>query len=398
MDPSANLCLLYDTFKEDNVSNNNENVNNWYNNVDELIFDINYVTIDIKEQIEPIYCDINKYNILQKVKDTFNNENFIQARNITNPFENIGRSIFINRAAVKLANIDAVYNVTKDIFTWNKKISNENFTFADIAAGPGGFTQYLQYRYPNSIGYGITLKDKNLDWSTNFLNMKRFKTYYGPDNTGNLYSNWDNFINFVLQEESNGVDLITADGGIDVEDTNLYSKQEFLSSRLLLTQVLVGIRCTKVGGNFVLKVFDTVTNLSAQIIYLLSRCFSNILIFKPVTSRPANAERYIICKDRKENINDIYNMLVQGEKLYTDQTGNYLISLFSNSLPADFIEWLTLQNNISINLQLTSAQNILLYMKGNNPNIIQYNIPKFLLIWNLPDTPISNNNDKIRVL
>jgi len=48
------------------------------------------------------------------------------------------------------------------------------------------------------------------------------------------------------------------------------------------------------GGHFVCKVFDMFTPFSVGLFYLLYRCFERVCLFKPVTSRPANSERYFI--------------------------------------------------------------------------------------------------------
>lgn len=399
MDPSASLCILYDSLKEIRSNRHEKDPNEKYYQETPINLTPKYDLISVNETAQPIYCDVNRYKILQNVKDAFDSNGFIQARDATNPFEKIGRSIFINRAAVKLANIDAVHHITNVIFTFDSKQSLNDFTFCDIAAGPGGFTQYLQYRFPKAVGYGITLRSEKLDWSTRFLDMNRFTPFYGKDNTGNLYNNWESFIQLVISKQPNGVDLVTADGGFDLEDNmdkSLLHKQEFLSSRLLLTQTLVGIRCTKIGGNFVLKVFDTVTELSAQILLLLSNCFNSIEIFKPVSSRPANAERYIICISRKDNISPYYEILSNASRIYTDSS--YLNQLFSNPLPIDFKNWLTYNNSLSIDRQLETAQNILLYLQGKIPQIPKYDIDKFLIIWNLPDTPAFTRKDTTKLL
>jgi cap1 methyltransferase len=293
----------------------------------------------------------------------------------------------MNRAAIKLANIDAVHHISNHVFTFIDKTSPSPFSFCDVAAGPGGFTQYLQYRFPNSIGYGMTLKHQTLDWNTKSLDMSRFSPFYGPDNTGNLYTNWNHFIDFVLAEQPNGVDLVTADGGFDLEegDKTLLHKQEFLSSRLLLTQSLIGIACTKLNGNFVLKTFDTVTSISAHVLFILSLCFNRIIIFKPISSRPANAESYLLCIGRKPDIQQYYQLLSDAANLYTDDL--FLSTLFSDDLPASFTNWLYSSNTRSLDRQLSSAQHILLYINGQSPTIPSYDTRKFLLMWNLPDTP-----------
>ena len=49
--------------------------------------------------------------------------------------------------------------------------------------------------------------------------------------------------------------------------------------------------CVCVGGHFICKVFDMFTPFSVGLFYLLYRCFEQVSIIKPVTSRPANSER-----------------------------------------------------------------------------------------------------------
>lgn len=89
------------------------------------------------------------------------------------------------RAAVKMANLDRIYDwlLTKedprfladknptDITIKQEKIriakdgrntdrSKPLFYFADVCAGPGGFTEYVLWRkgYYNAKGFGMTLK------------------------------------------------------------------------------------------------------------------------------------------------------------------------------------------------------------------------------------------------
>jgi len=396
MDPSSSLCLMYDTLKllSPPVSPHIPSV--WYTHDKQTTFTFRIKGESVNVNLPILYADPKRYGGLQRIKDTFEQEGFLEARDETNPYEKIGRSIFINRAAVKIANIDSVHHVTKSIFTFDNQHSLSPFTFCDIAAGPGGFTQYLQYRFPNSTGYGMTLRSETLDWNRKIINMDKFTPFYGPDNSGNLYINSDPFISFLLSKEPKGVDLITADGGFELEDSNdktLIHRQEFLSSRLLINQVLIGITCTKVGGNFVVKVFDTVTQISAEILFVLAQCFESILIFKPITSRPANSERYVVCNKRKEEVQQYYKLLSESVKMYTDT--KYLESIFMDALPIQFTNWLRVSNEESINRQLGAAQNILLYLKGETPKITEYNIAKYLIIWNIPDTPTDRRNTRI---
>ena len=387
MDPSATLCISYDSLRQSPPTPPSESVNRAYYNPPNIKLTPQYSTVSINAPPPAIYCDLARYNALQRAKQSFDVKGFIAARDAMNPFEKIGRSIFMNRAAIKLANTDAVYNVTEKVFSFDRKQSNDPFTFCDVAAGPGGFTQYIQYRFPKAIGYGMTLKGK-LDWNTRALDMTRFTPFYGADGTGDLYFNWKDFIQVVLSQQLPGVDLVMGDGGFDMEegsDKALLQHQEFLSSRLLLTQAIIGIGCSKQGGNFVLKVFDTVTEFSAEILFILSCCFESIRVFKPISSRPANSERYVICLNRNADVLPCYRLLADATPSYENNV--FLDRLFEEPLPSAFISWLTDINNSSIESQLIAAENIISYIQGGSPVIPTYDIEKFLTIWNLPDTP-----------
>lgn len=393
MDPSPYKCFSYNTLIENNPMEIPE-LSFWYNTANE---NLKYQPIfrSIDDYPNPVYCDVDVYQQLKEMKDSYDFDNFRDIRNQANPFENIPNSFFYNRASIKLTNIDAIYKLTGDNISWDNLHNYENFTFCDIAAGPGGFTHYIQWRCPNSYGYGITLKEPTfLDWKGKYIDFKRFDKYYGNDKTGDLYKHWGNFINHVLKNEPEGVNLVMGDGGFDLEgDVNLMPHQEFLSSRLLAAQIIVGIKATKIGGNFIVKIFDSVTELSGQLIYLLSLCFEKIIPFKASSSRPANSERYLICLTRLSNINTSYTIISSMLNDYTDDI--YLDSCIDkNLIPNDFNEWLTYWNNYSITRQIQYGQIIVDIKNGTPVELPEYDTTKFLTIWNLPNVNI-NRKSKI---
>jgi cap1 methyltransferase len=397
MDPSALICFSYDSLKEASPLPSSyalpSSYDSWYLSTPMTLTP--HYNVDTSYN-GMLYCDTAQYQELQMAKDVFGEQEdqnkFETARSLINPFEKIGRSIFINRAGVKLANIDAVHHITNHIFTFDQQHTNQPFTFCDLAGGPGAFTQYLQYRYPASKGYGITIRAKGLNWNTNVINTETFSIFEGPDNTGNLYTNYGPFIDFVRSQQPYGVDLIVADGAIDAEQN-----QEFLNSRVIATEATIAIACTKVGGNFVLKVFDTVTAISAQLIFILSQCFEKVLLFKPVSSRPANSERYLICMNRHQNVQSYLEILINALPLYDND--NYVTSFFSNTLPSTFTNWLVQSNDEYLEHQTTSVRHLLQYLTyGTIPEKLpKYNLSKFLTIWNLPDNPHNNQYSKIKI-
>lgn len=347
-------------------------------------------------------CDINRYNALQKVKSTYSEipgKDFTVLRNKANPFENIGNSIFMNRAAVKLANVDIFYNLTN---SWGGLLQMQQagqFSFLDIAAGPGGFTQYIQWRRYQSNGFGMTLKTDipSLEWNLNKLDTDRFVPYYGTDSTGNLYTNWKSLIKWTMEQSTLGMNLVTADGEIP-ESINLkglspeqakaaqeleYSRQEFRLGRLLTLEMLVAISCLRDGGNCMIKIFDTVTTLSAELILIFSTCFEEIAIIKPISSRPANSERYLLGLRKKMETNHALSILENASEAYTDDKN--VVKILANDLPDNYSNWLKTSNNLSINMQIKAAQEILKIRSGEEPSENPYDLFKALVVWHLPD-------------
>ena len=53
----------------------------------------------------------------------------------------------------------------------------------------------------------------------------------------------------------------------------------------------------KKGGHFILKIFDIFSKLTVDLLYLLSSIYAEVYITKPYTSRLANSEKYIVCKN-----------------------------------------------------------------------------------------------------
>lgn len=339
-----------------------------------------------------VFTDAAAYARLNELKDQFGQPGFDQARNTTNPFEFLGNSIFMSRAAIKFANLDAIYGVSGHNGGQFSLQTPGRFTFCDIAAGPGSFTQYLQWRRPESNGFGITLKG-DLDWQMDKLDGTRFLPYYGPDNTGDLYVNWSHFRDYVLAQAEPGVDLVTGDGGFDVS-AGQFHRQEFLSSRLILVECLTAVSVLREGGNFVCKLFDTVSKISADTLFMMAACFEEIILFKPISSRPANAERYLICRGRKAHIEGPVAVLTTAAAAYT---ADLMLTGFLAELPPAFESWLRTTNAESIQRQTVVAERILTLLQRQplapGP---QYDLHKAFIYWNLPDNP-PRRHTQIRV-
>ena len=103
---------------------------------------------------------------IQNVFDMLGTDEFLKARTRANPHETIRGGIFQNRAAMKMAELDASFDF---MFTDPKNNegqsvlgANDLLYFADICAGPGGFSEYVLWRKKwHAKGFGLTLKGQS---------------------------------------------------------------------------------------------------------------------------------------------------------------------------------------------------------------------------------------------
>jgi hypothetical protein len=91
------------------------------------------------------------------------------------------------------------------------------------------------------------------------------------------------------------MELITGDGGFDFSMD--FNNQEIHISKLLFGQIAYAVTMQKRGGSFILKIFDSFMQHTIDLLYILSSFYEKVYIIKPNTSRYANSERYIVCKD-----------------------------------------------------------------------------------------------------
>jgi 23S rRNA U2552 (ribose-2'-O)-methylase RlmE/FtsJ len=170
-----------------------------------------------------------------------------------------------------------------------------------LAEGPGGFIEALCYLRANNgdVYHGMTLVDDRSHscpgWkkSRSFLDRNPMvRIEFGADGTGNLLSlaNYD----ACCEKYQQSIDFITADGGFDFSSD--FNNQEILAMNLIAAEVFYAISMQKVGGTFVLKIFDMFTRVTIDLLHLLCMTYDDVIIFKPNTSRIANSEKYVVCK------------------------------------------------------------------------------------------------------
>lgn len=347
------------------------------------------------------YVDVTKYENLVKKKRLFSEVDqqlFVKYRSEVNPFENLGRSIFIDRASIKLANIDTLFNFMNIIHTFGVYVRDNNRedlesyarNFADVAGGPGGFTQYILYRDPHASGWGVTLDTgkKETRWNEFVNKLPNFIPFYND-----IIADYE----LIMKDNENykgNRHIIVADGGLEINP----EFQEQDSTILMVAETLIGI--DKIAKNnpstfFILKLFDTVTKPMSDLIFLISLCFKSVYLIKPLSSRPANSEKYLVANgsiDDEKVISSVKGVLI---KTLSDYNPNkHIESLIKTNKPKEFNEWLKEMNNIFLNNQTKYVNKILQLISGQKIEKENFNIYKAEALLRLPGNTFNNKITK----
>jgi 23S rRNA U2552 (ribose-2'-O)-methylase RlmE/FtsJ len=261
---------------------------------------------------EPIVINRNLRAHLRETKDTLSSRSsqWMMYKRYTNPHEFIG-TVYHNTSVSALRPISRAFYKMVDIyneFGLREKLP-ERIASLNLAEGPGGFIQALTWLRKNDADtyVGMSLRADPEDaarrvgpsgWfvGSDFLEKNpNVSVDYGATGTGDLTDIRN--LSHVMERYGNSMDVVTGDGGFDFSDD--YDSQESNMFRLLLSQVLFALSAQKQGGVFALKAFDMFQYYTVEIIYLLTMFYEKVHICKPLTSRVANSEKYVVCEGFK---------------------------------------------------------------------------------------------------
>lgn len=264
---------------------------------------IECVTDDSKP-VPAISFSLARYLSEVKNKITTYGREWDTYKKYTNPYE------YINTIVPNKAKCISKYKpLSRSYFKMLELIASFDLCSFDVinsfhlAEGPGGFIEAIANvrRNPTDSYIGMTLLDDAIDnnipaWkkSENFIRSNpNVKIENGATGTGDILS-IENFDDCVSKYGSS-MNVITADGGFDFSSD--FNNQENDIVKLLFAQACYAICLQKKGGHFVLKIFDCFMEHTIDILYILSAFYKNVYITKPNTSRYANSEKYIVCKN-----------------------------------------------------------------------------------------------------
>lgn len=235
---------------------------------------------------------------------------------------------------------------------------------ACLCEGPGGFVQALNDRSAE-LGVAldpihcITLISNNKkvpNWKMSSLS--NFVVSVGVDGTGDIYK-IGNIEFFAREVGANSCDIVTADGGFDFSED--FNSQETDFVRLLLCEVYACMLVQRVGGIFVTKMFDLFHPCTLQILSLLRSMYDTVSIHKPKTSRPANSEKYVICRGYRPPSNKVFVTV----RSHIMGTGGDIAYATSPHIYADTLRQVTAYNGRFVRRQVRYIQKTLDIIQSN---------------------------------
>lgn len=291
--------------------------------------------------------------------DSLSNHKWHFFRKLLNRFDFESREFAVNRAFYKLWEILNTHTVNS---------TSDNFSTLSIAEAPGSFVQVIKRMFPNSFSIAmskppssyadVVSKGKCIPvFSNSVLKLENCEFIYSdilcPKNISNLSSRFSS-----NPIHKNGFHLITADGGFDEEEK--YDAKETLHYNLILGEIVLILLNQKVGGLCVLKIFESYTDTTLYLLWLLCDTYTSFDIIKPSTSRPTNAERYVVCTGFKGNPYNESDLLDLMETKIDDTL------CLNFPLPDHFVEKMILKSKEFAQKQIDTINTVMEFVHNND--------------------------------
>lgn len=216
-----------------------------------------------------------------------------------------------NRCGVKLVNLNCCFD---NII--GKTITQQDCRFADLCCAPGGFTHVLLQLFPRQKFKAYLTSKEGSDSFLKIDESALFASPGGEDKIAAIVKGDITEAKFRDEFEEvvgkGSLNFVLADGGINFK--NIEDYQEFYTRPLIMSQIEMGLRLLKPGGFMIVKFFDMLYDFTVSLMYLMRALFDEVVICKPVSSKTANAERYVLFRDYKPNVK-ISNYLSEMESL-----------------------------------------------------------------------------------
>ena len=186
----------------------------------------------------------------------------------------------------------------------------------------------------------------------------------------------DDFIKYfkknIIEDKKEEADLIT----IEIHNVlDLKELTEQYSFNTILKNILVVLELQKNGGNLILKIYDTYTDVTINIIEFLKYFYQETYISKSFTSYIVYSEKFLICKnfDKSKVTKKIINNFKEIVKMTEENKNFKLFKLFDNVEIKD--KSLKEYKKINIEMEIYKYNGLYNYMSYtglDNKNGVEY--------------------------
>jgi 23S rRNA U2552 (ribose-2'-O)-methylase RlmE/FtsJ len=289
--------------------------------------------------------------------DTLSNHKWHFFRKLLNEYDFESREFAVNRAFYKLWEMLKLH---PDIVE-----NNNNLQTLHLAEAPGSFVQVVKKMFPESNSVSVSRPPSSY---AEVVRKSRSIPVFNRDvlklpNCQFYYTDLTDPGNIAWLKDNHGAkfDLITADGGFDEEER--YDAKEILHYNLIMGEIVAILSLQKPGGSAIIKIFETFTDTTISMLWLLCQHYVSFDFVKPSTSRPTNAEKYVVCKRFKgftaQSPYDLYNLMD------VDITNEMVLNV---PVPDTFRKKVVSMSKTFSRRQIDTINSVMTFVNENNGN------------------------------
>lgn len=350
----------------------------------------------LKEEIE-VLDTINEWEFLKRTSNPYESV-FSQSQDTRIP-QSICVLKPLSRSFFKMVEILEVL----DFFRRHTYIGKKTIIKSShVCEGPGGFIEALLHiasrnTFTVENAWAMTLKPTKTNipgWKRAYHFLKKspmIHIEYGQDETGDIMVPANQGV--FLEKTRSRCHIFTADGGFDFSEH--YGTQEKEVLPLLISSALIGLQTLMKGGDFILKVFDTESKATIDLIAILASCFDSWTLYKPGLSRPCNAEKYFLGRGFKTAPGWVLKTLIEIRNAYICGF-KHMTSIFSD-LPANVLQDINTLKNEHLEQQISALKYAISHKTEWNlePGKVWKDIQTHSIFWckqfQVPIRPFSGN-------
>jgi hypothetical protein len=212
---------------------------------------------------------------------------------IINPYEKIYKIVKTNnnKEFYKYFEIFKYYNILKKEITNSVHFGQTSFFGAKVLLEKFENLNWHAEDYYTELN--DTEKNGIVESSSNVSLLHLSESELNLFNIKDIHGN-SRFFNIDMIEDHNfeNADIITCD--ISIDTTHDPINQEQLSFRNFVSQVNTSLKLQKKGGSMIIKIYDTFTRPTCQLIYFLASLYKNVEIIKPRSSRYSDSDKFLV--------------------------------------------------------------------------------------------------------